>query len=425
MRLILFVIAFMLLVAQLNAQFVTGRLTTSFYGWQGRDANDGRLNFLRGYENVQLNANSGSFSFGTNLQVSNDFATKIGTDPELRLSSLVLKVQRIADVLDVSLGRQFVFAGVGNGIMDGADLKLSLLGGKIGTQMYGGYNVVETRTLNWKKNLPDNSFFGAQVTGNPFDNLLLGVSYMNRRRAPDAFTVVRLDSLFNPYQVVLFSTPYEEEYASVDANYDVLPNINVYGRGDYDVNMERVSRVELNTRVGVLSSLYVTVDVLHREPRLAYNSIFAVFNSNSTQEVEGGVEYNVTPTIRAFARYAYVDYRDDNSQRITLGGSYEFLSASYTRNFGFAGDLNGIAIQAAYPLKDRTFVPMLAFGYGSYRISPDEATNTVLNGSLGLTYRPMPSLSADIETQFMQNRLYANDVRVFLKVNYWFSTRLD
>jgi hypothetical protein len=425
MTLRLFVLLPLFCVTQLNAQFVTGRLTTSFYGWQGRDANNAKLNFMRGYENVQLDANSGNFTFATNLQVSNDFASKIGTDPELRLSSLVLRVRRIADALDISVGRQFVFAGVGNGIVDGADLKTTFLEGKIGAQAYGGYDIMETRTLAWKKSLANNSFFGAQITGNPIDNLLVGVSYMNRRREPDAFSVVRLDSLFNPYLVTLNSTPYVEEYASVDANYDVLPDVNIYGRGDYDINLERLSRAELNARVGILTSLYITADVLHREPRLAYNSIFAVFNSNSTQEVEGGVEYEISQAIRTYARYAYVDYRDDNSQRLTVGGSYEFLSASFTRNFGFAGELNGVAVQATYPLSDRIFVPMVAAGYGSYKVSPDAATNNVLNGSVGLTYRPVPSLSANIQTQYTQNRLYSNDVRIFLNFTYWFGTRLN
>ncbi len=425
MKLRLFLLVFVLPVAQISAQSVMGRLTTSFYGWQGRDANDAKLNFMRGYENIQLDANSGNFSLGTNLQVSNDFASKIGTDPELRLSSLVLKARHIADAVDVSLGRQFIFAGVGNGIIDGADLKSSFLGGKVNAQAYGGYNVMETRTLNWKKNLPNNSFFGAQITGNPLDNLLVGFSYMNRRREPDAFTVVRLDSLFNPYLVTLNSTPYMEEYASIDANYDVLPNVNVYGRGDYDLNLERLSRAELNTRIGVLSSLYVTADVLHREARLAYNSIFAVFNSNSTQEVEGGLEYEIAPSIRTYARYAYVNYKDDNSQRMTIGGSYEFVGASFTRNFGFAGEMNGLAIQATYPMPDRIFVPMVAAGYGSYKNSPDAETNNVLNGSVGLTYRPVPSLSANIQTQYTQNRLYNNDVRLFLNVTYWFNSKLN
>ncbi len=425
MKLRLFILVPLFCVTQVEAQFVTGRLTTSFYGWQGRDASNAKLNFMRGYENVQIDANSGNFSIATNLQISDDFAAKIGTDPELRLSSLVLRVRHIADALDISLGRQFVFAGVGNGIIDGADLISTFLDGKISAQAYGGYNIMETRTLAWKKSLANNSFFGAQITGNPLDNLLVGVSYMNRRREPDAFTVVRLDSLFNPYLVTLNSTPYVEEYASIDANYDVLPNVNVYGRGDYDINLERLSRAELNARIGILTSLYFTADVLHREPRLAYNSIFAVFNSNSTQEVEGGVEYEITHSVRTYARYAYVDYRDDNSQRLTVGGSYEFFSASFTRNFGFAGELNGVAVQATYPLPDRIFVPMIAAGYGSYKISPDAATNNVLNGSVGLTYRPVPSLSANIQTQYTQNRLYSNDLRIFLNFTYWFGTRLN
>ncbi len=425
MNLKFFISAVLICASQAGAQFISGRLNTSLYGWQGRDLNDAKLNFVRAYENIQLEANSGPFSFGTNLQVSNDFATKIGTDPELRLSSLVFRARHVADLVDVSLGRQFVFAGVGNGIIDGADLKFSALQGRLGGQLYGGYNVVETRTLNWKKALADNSFAGAQVTGSPIENLLLGVSYMNRRRSPDAFTVVRLDSVFNPYQVVLYSTPYEEEYTSIDANYDLSTTVTVYGRGDYDLNLERISRAEVNARVSVLPQLAVTADVLHREPRLAYNSIFAVFNSNSTQELEGGVEYTITSSVRAYARYAYVDYRDDNSQRITIGGSYDFISASFTRNLGFAGDLNGLALQAVYPTADRVFVPMVALGYGSYKIAPDAETNNVLNGTVGLTYRPVPSLSADIQAMYMQNRLYSNDTRVFLRVNYWFSTKLN
>ncbi len=414
-----------LLVSQTQAQFVTGRFTTSLYGWQGTDANASKLNFVRGYENVQLSANSGDFSFATNLQASNDFAAKIGTDPELRLSSLVLRARNIISLLDLSAGRQYVFGGVGNGIIDGLDLKSSLLGGLVSAQVYGGYNVMDTRVINWKKSLANNSFFGAQLTGRPLENLSLGLSYMNRRREPDAFTVVRLDSLLNPYLVTLYSTPYEEEYASVDANYDVLPDVNLYGRGDYDLNFERISRAELNARVGVLTSLYLTADVLHREPRVAYNSIFAVFNSNSTEEVEGGADYLIGAAIRTYARYAFVRYRDDNSQRLTLGGTYDIVSASFTHNFGFAGDLNGIALQAAYPLRDRVFIPMISAGYGSYKISPEAATNNVVNGSLGLTYRPVPSASANIQMQYTQNRLYSSDVRIYLNFTYWFSDKLN
>jgi len=425
MKLKLFAFIILTAVAQSFGQYVSGRLSTSFYGWQGRSISNAKLNFLRGYETIQLDASQGKFSLGTNFQVSSDFTEKPGTDPELRLTSFVLRARRIADLVDVSVGRQFVFAGVGNGMIDGASMKSSFLDGKIGAQVYGGFTVFETRTLSWNKKLADNAFYGAQVTGSPLEQLLVGASYMKRTRTPDAFRVVRTDSLFNPYLVTVAQTPNEEEYASVDANYTINPRMSVYGRADYDLNYSLLSRGEFSARVGVLPAMHVTAGYLLREPRISYNSIFSVFTSNSTQEIEGGVEYDFAPTIRTFARFGYVAYKDDNSQRISLGGSYEFLSASFTHNVGYAGDLNGISIQAVYPLRDRVFIPSVGFGYGSYKVSADDATNTVLNASLGLTYRPMPKLSADVQAQVLQNRLYNNDVRIFLKVNYWFSTKLN
>jgi hypothetical protein len=181
----------------------------------------------------------------------------------------------------------------------------------------------------------------------------------------------------------------------------------------------------MEARVGILSSLSVTADYLFREPRVAYNSIFSVFNTNSTKELEAGLEYEVMPMFHTFARYATVQYTDDNSQRITVGGSYDFMNISYTQNFGYAGDLNGVSLQAVYPMMERKFTPNVGFGYATYQLSDNGAKNTVINSSIGATYRPLPALSTDLLLQWMRNPLYANDVRVFVKVNYWFSERLS
>jgi hypothetical protein len=47
-----------------------------------------------------------------------------------------------------------------------------------------------------------------------------------------------------------------------------------------------------------------------------------------------------------------------------------------------------------------------------------------MNANIGLTYRPVSSLSADIQAQWMQNPVYNNDVRVFLRFNYLFSKKM-
>jgi hypothetical protein len=109
---------------------------------------------------------------------------------------------------------------------------------------------------------------------------------------------------------------------------------------------------------------------------------------------------------------------------VTVGGSYDFVNFSYTQNFGYAGDLNGVSIQAVYPMMERTLTPNFGLGFASYQLSDSDTKNTVLNTSIGATYRPKASLSTDVQLQWMRNPRYANDMRLFVKVNYWFTERL-
>jgi hypothetical protein len=415
-------------VAMAPAQLITGRFTTSFYGWQGRNENQdstySKMNYMQGYENIQLLANSNNYSLSTNFQFSKDFGSIISTNPDLRLSSLILKVRNIAGVGEIDAGRQFVFAGVGDGLMDGGVLKASLFDRMLGITAYGGYNVIQSTTIDLAKKFSDNALFGGQVTLMPADDGTIGLSFMKRIRRPEPYTAVRADSLFNPIVVIIENSPEEEEYGSIDARYSFLHQLNVYGRTDYDFLFQRLSRAQFYGRESILPSLAVTLEYIFREPRVAYNSIFSIFNVNSTKELEGGVEYEIIPALRTYARYATVNYSGDKSQRLTVGGSYEVVSISYTKNFGYAGDLNGLSVQAVYPMFERTIIPTIGFGYANYQLEENAPKNNVLSTSVGVTYRPLPAFSTDMIYQFMRNPLYSNDNRIFLKVNYWFANQL-
>src|SRR5450830_496431 len=96
-------ISFFVVATTASAQLASGRFTTSFYGWQGRSASLEKQDYLRGYENVQLDFSHQHFSFNTNFQLSKDFGTVINTDPEMRLSSLTVRARDIADVANVSV----------------------------------------------------------------------------------------------------------------------------------------------------------------------------------------------------------------------------------------------------------------------------------------------------------------------------------
>lgn len=417
-------IGLVLISAGASAQLMTGRLTTSFYGFEGRDSALAKVYYLRAYENVYFNAASGDYSFNMNAMVSNDFGSTIVTDPELRVNSFLMKVKNIGGLADIAAGRQFVFAGVGSGLIDGVSGSLKFLDNTLVVQGYGGSNVIQSRDIR-KNYIGTNGLFGGQITYAPIEDGVIGVSYMNKRWQRKPYTALRMDSLFNPYSIVINSRPNEEELASVDVEYSHEQLYSIQAKTDFDILTEEISKIQGFTRIGVMKELNVTAEYIFRQPRLAYNSIFSVFNINSTKEIEGGLEYRPISKTFLFARFANVDYLDETSQRLVVGGAYDFISASYTQNFGYAGELNGVSVQATYPMMDRTFTPMCALGYATYKLDKSDPASDVINGTLGVSYRPMQTLSTDLQMQWMSNPQYKSDMRVFLKINYWFNEKLN
>ncbi len=417
-------IGLVLLSASALAQLTTGRLTTSFYGFEGRDSALAKVLYLRAYENVYFNAASGDYSFNMNAIVSNDFGSTIQTDPELRVNSFLMKVKNIGGHADISAGRQFVFAGVGSGLIDGISGSARFFGNALVVHGYGGSNVIQSREIR-KNYIGTNGLFGGQVTYAPIEDGVVGVSYMNKRWERKPYAALRMDSLFNPYSIVINSRPNEEELASIDVEYQHGQVYSVQAKTDYDILSKDISKVQGFTRVGVMKELNVTAEYIFRQPRLAYNSIFSVFNINSTKEIEGGLEYRPMSKTFLFARFANVNYVDESSQRVVVGGAYDFISATYTQNFGYAGELNGVSVQATYPMMERTFTPMCAIGFATYKLDKVDPASKVFNGTFGVVYRPLQTLSTDLQIQWMSTPQYKSDMRIFLKINYWFSEKLN
>jgi hypothetical protein len=417
-------IGLVLLTVSASAQMTTGRLTTSFYGFEGRDTALAKVLYLRAYENVYVNAATENYSFNMNAMVSNDFGATIETDPELRVNSFLFKVKNIGGVADLSAGRQFVFAGAGSGLIDGVSGTARFFDRTLAVTGYGGSNVIQSRNIR-KNYIGSNGLFGGQITYAPIEEGVVGLSYMNKRWERKPYTAQRMDSLFNPYYIVVNSRPNEEELASLDVEYAHEQAYSIQAKTDFDFRTEELSKIQTFARVGVMKELNVTAEYIYRQPRVAYNSIFSVFNVNSTKEIEGGVEYRPLMKTFFFARFANVAYVDESSQRLVVGGTYDVFSATYTQNFGYAGELNGISFQALYPMLERTLTPMCAVGYASYKQSKDEPSSNVLNGTVGVVYRPVQTLSTDLQVQWISNPQYNSDMRIFLKINYWFSEKLN
>jgi hypothetical protein len=317
-----------------------------------------------------------------------------------------------------------VYAGVGVGTIDGGLVRARLFDkgvtavGYVGAPVVGRYDWISE---GWDKGLA----FGGQVTTSLVENTKIGVSYVNWTEDRPAYTSLRArDTTFAPYALPIEVDDQAYQYIGGDVQYRYVNRVSLYGRYDYDINFERTARFQAGARFDVVERLGITADYIYRIPRVAYNSVFSAFIANNVEEMEFGAEYEVLPRWRAFGKVARVMYDTDESNRWTLGLTGGYGTVSYSGSDGYAGQLQSVTLQAAYPLLDRMIIPNAAVNYASYRLSADDDRQEALSLAAGATYRPSQPVSIDAQVQLLTNQYYSNDLRLHLRFTYWFAEQL-
>ncbi len=412
-------------VTMTAAQLVTGRLATSFYAWERFDTVGTSQRSVRAFQAVQLSIAQGDVSVHTSLMGATNVAGGFGDAGRVRLYNLYVSWLNIGKSVDLHLGRQMIFAGVGNGSIDGIMAQAYFLNRGIRVTGFGGATVSPEFT-DVRKNMHDNYHFGGQIVTTMLPNARVGISYANRREERDPYWALRArDTSYAPVPYQVMNDAEAEELGSADASYTLHDRLSVYGRYDYDFKNDRTSRAQGNVRVNVTSALALTGDYIHRIPRISFNSIFSAFVTNAVDEVEGGVEYGFTPMLRAFGRVAGVSYTDEKSTRWTIGVNSAYGSASYSGSDGYAGELQALSVEGTYPLFGKIVVPMAGFSYSSYRLSKESEQNSAVGVLLGAIVRPVPAFTFDVQGQWLNNKLMQRDMRLQVKLMYWFAERLS
>jgi hypothetical protein len=399
------------------------RLVSSASAWQQHDTVGHSSNHLFGYQIAQFSLSGEHLSFHTYLQGFNDFSGPLNNDGTVRFYNFYLKYTDLFNKVDLSLGRQAVFAGVGNGTIDGGVASVRLLDSRLKVLGYYGALPPAGQELDMISDQKNNNMFGAQVVGTPIEIARVSISYMQKNIKPDSYWALRKDSLLNPVTTEISPTAAAEQYISGDVSVD-YSIISAYARSDVDLNLEKLSRIQFFTRVKVMEPFSLTGEYIHREPRLSYNSIFWVFAYNTISEYEIGAEYSLCKDWQVFGKYGAVSYGDDNSNRITVGSSTKYTSASFSWNTGYGGDLAALSLNASYPLFNNKLTPTIMVGYAHYKLESNAPTTDALSGAVGAVYRPVPVLSLDAQVQWIQNKIYSNDVRLFLRGSYYFGEHL-
>ncbi|MBI3194513.1 MAG: hypothetical protein HYZ34_08630 [Ignavibacteriae bacterium] len=405
-----------------SAQVLTGRFSSSFYAWEQHDTVSSSNLFVRGFQTAQLNFSKDDVSFQTSFYAASLLLNSFGDNGIARVSNMFLRWKNIGSAVDVSLGRVPVFAGVGNGTVDGGLLKARAMKNKLTMVAYGGANVKPELKSSGLTDLNKNFFLGGQIIGSILNESRVGISYMNRNIVRESYLTIRPDSLFNPMTVLIVPESKAEQIIGADVRINESKLVTCYARYDYDMNTKRSLRGQLSTRWRANEHFALTADYIYREPRILYNSFFIMFPLSSVKEYEGGVEYTLKSDLRLYGKYAYVQYTDEKTQRFSLGMNTENISVSYTGTNGYAGEQTSLYGQVMHPMFDRMLITTVGLSYVNYQLDKYvSAMHDVFAASLGAVVRTNESWSADIQLQWLNNPVAQNDVRLFGKLSYWFN----
>ncbi|MBF8247460.1 MAG: hypothetical protein HW374_260 [Bacteroidetes bacterium] len=425
MRKHLFVLSVLLTTQHASSQLIQARFVSSAYGWKQQDTVGKSSNHLFGYQTIQFSATKEQFSLHTYWQGFNEFAGDLQNRGQYRLYNLYLRGTNLFNLADITVGRQPVFAGVGAGTIDGALAAVKLLDSQVKISGYYGSLPPPSQEASLIGNAKNNSMAGAQVFAMPAEYAQLSLSYMKRTIQPDVYTATRRDSLFNPSLIEIRPSAREEKYLSGDFNLEYEDFASLYGRYDYDMLLEKRSRIQLFTRVKATGGLGVTAEYLQRDPRISFNSIFTAFTYNSLKEYQLGIEYSLTEEHMLYLRYGSLSYSDEDVKTITVGGNSRHVGASVSTSTGYPGDLTSVSLNAGYPMMDNSLTPTLILSYARYKLNEQAPLEGALSTGFGAVYRPLPELSLDAQFQWIQNKVYKSDTRLFLRVSYLFLERLD
>ncbi|MBK8943934.1 MAG: hypothetical protein IPM32_01565 [Ignavibacteriae bacterium] len=419
--LIYFAFSLLLVTGFVSAQNINGKISSSVYAFERAQSIDESEMFLRAYETLTLNINEGNYSLKSRLNFETNFSNALENDPKLRLYNLYFEARKLFDVATLKLGRQPIFNQVAGGLFDGANLKVDV--SDFTVSGYFGGNVPAYQELKLTEDLKNNNIFGGEISYKGLGNTKISLSYVDKNFKPLDYETQRLDVNLNPITVLIENKSNQFRYGSAVVSYFGFVEANA--RVNYDFNYMALSRAELNGRYSATEKLGLNLYYNYRAPQIRYNSIFAVFDFGNTHEIEAGADYKINSDFSVFGKFGNVEYKDDNSQRFTLGVNSIYGGLSYRQTFGYAGELSSISAYSARTFCKGMITPSIGLAYTNYKLSEDDEANNIISALAGVNVKPWQTLSFDLQGQFSDNKIYKNDLRLFFKINYWFNTNLD
>ncbi|MEG8947740.1 hypothetical protein [Rosettibacter firmus] len=406
----------------ISAQNINGRFTSSVYSFERFNDVNNSETFFRTYQTLNLNVNYNKFSLRTRFNFESNIGNVLDADPRTRFYNLYLEARDLFNLVSIKIGRQPLITPVAGGLFDGINLKIKYSGFSL-MGFYGG-NVPAYQKFELIDDISNNYVLGGRFEAYALKNFRIGISYFDKNFKPLDYYAERLNENLDLVTVLIQTKSNQYKYLSADATYNYNQILDVNTRYEYDLNYKETSRIEFDGRLKATKDMGINFYYNLREPKVRYNSIFSVFDYGNSQEIEGGIDYNVSNLYTFVLKFGDVKFGSEHSSRITMGANTNFGSLSYRKTFGDIGELDAISVFAARSFFEGFITPSIGITYSNYKLSKYDNINSVTSFIGGLNLRPWRTFSFDFQTQYFNNKIYKNDLRLMFKINYLFNTNI-
>jgi hypothetical protein len=333
----------------------------------------------------------------------------------IKLSHLYFRMRDIGGLASVSAGRQFAYAGVVRGTIDGLKVDLRLpLGSRI--RGFAGMPPPVDGRPNIKS-WSGNNLVGGQLALPPVRRTVVAFSYMRKNKATAAYSY---PGTFSGREAGHGSL--REHLAGVDISSELPGSIRAYGRLDYNIGFRRIRRMVLESSYRHRSGFDLRGYFTSREPYVFLNSIFSVFTQEPYREAGLRLGYRLSRGFRLYGGLSRVFFKDETSTSLNVGATLAAGYISYSRRFGYSGEANSATVGLKQPIRKGLWL-LADVNYSNYRLYEDSPTFNAVWAGLGFSVQPVRNAMIDFQIQRLNNRIYQSDYRFFARSQVWFFKR--
>jgi hypothetical protein len=419
------VLLLILISAIAEAQTINLSMSAYFYSWERTDsvAANSETSYLKGYQNLSLEVAKDKWSLNTSLLTQEDMVASTGDGFDYSFYNLYVKGSNLWKVLDMKIGRQYVYAGVGNGMVDGLYLKykggmnkqyqLSVFGGALTP---GNYDFQSYSDFN------NNFIFGSAFNYYGDQGLTASLSYFLQRKQYAPYTAPRINTSYITIDEEIVTDSKYKQLIGLNFSYTGKQKYTLFGKAYYDLYIDKFYQTELNFSYPY-KNFRISADYTYRTAQLTYNTTFWTMAQywplSHYQEIEGSVDYYLKNGINLFATISDVIYIDDNGLKYQAGFKKADYGLYYVGYSGYSGVSNGFTGYVYHNFIPSALSANLTLNYSNYYIGNYSVTHeNQFSCLLGLTYRPITTLSIDAQGQFITNEIYSIDSRFLVGLNY-------